>query len=89
MLSWVLLFSTIAAGSTQVLFGTGAVSLAAYMLGLFPKAGTYLPVKLMDGMNLLYGNTTPGDYSVSVGTACGTAVVCMFLAVLCFDRKQL
>lgn len=89
VLSWFLLFSTIAAGSTQVLFGTGAVSLAAYMLGLFPKAGTYLPVKLMDGMNLLYGNTTPGDYSVSVGTACGTAVVCMFLAVLCFDRKQL
>lgn len=89
VLAWLLLFSAIADSSTQVLFGTGGAALAAYVLGLFPKAGKFLPVKLMDGMNLLYGNTKPADYGASAGIACGMAAVCVLLAVVCFDRKRL
>ena len=89
VLAWLLLFSAIADSSTHVLFGTGGAALAAYVLGLFPKAGKFLPVKLMDGMNLLYGNTKPADYGASAGIACGMAAVCVLLAVVCFDRKRL
>lgn len=89
VLAWLLLFSTIAESSTQVLLGTGAVVLGVYVPGLFPKPGRILPGKLLDGMNLLSGNSVPGDYYVSIGGACGMAAVCLLLAFLCFDRKKL
>lgn len=88
VLAWMLLFSTIAESSTQVLLGTGAVVLAVYVISLFPEPGKVLPMKLMDGMSLLSGNAVPGDYYAGIGTACVTAAVCLLLAFPCFDRKN-
>lgn len=82
-------FSSAAGSSTQVLLGTGGVVMGVYILGMFPKISGFLPVKLMDGMSLLQGIKAPGDYAVGMAAAGGTILLCMVLAAVCFDRKQL
>lgn len=89
VLAWMLFFSAAAETSTQVLLGTGAAVLGVYVLSFLPKPGKFLPVKLMEGPSLLSGNTVPGDYCASIGTACGMTAFCLLSAFLCFDRKKL
>lgn len=82
-------FSVISRSSTQVLLGTGGVAMGTYLLGMFPRLGKVLPTRLMDGMSLLQGVYAPRDYSVSLVGAALMIILCMVLAVVLFDRKQL
>lgn len=82
-------FSAVAGSSIQVLLGTGGVVLGMYLLGLFPKAGTWLPTRLLDGMALLQGTAAPGDYYGAMAAAVLMIVMGIGLGVLCFDRKSL
>lgn len=82
-------FSAIAQSSTQVLFGTGGVILGIYLLGIIPKFQALLPLKLVDGMALLQGMTEPEEYLGSIAAAGVWSLLCLILAAVCFDRKQL
>lgn len=84
-----LFFSTVAQSGTQVLFGTGGVAMGVYLLGMFPKLGGYLPVKLLDGLSLLHGAAGPEDYYIGMAAALSMVVLCMVSALVCFDRKGL
>lgn len=87
--SFVLLFSAVAQSGAQVLAGTGAIALGVYLLSLFPKFGRFLPIRFLDGMSLLQGVTSVCDYAVSATAAVFVSFLCIILAVVCFDRKQL
>ncbi len=82
-------FSAIAQSGTQVLLGTGGVVMGGYILSMFPKLSTFLPVKLMDGMSLLQGADNPDHYSASIAVAGLMILLCTVLAVVFFDRKRL
>lgn len=82
-------FSSIAASSTQVLFGIGAVVLGAYLLSLFAKWHTFVPIKLMGSMSLLHKAEDPADFLGSMVVAGICVLLCMVFAAVCFDRKPL
>ncbi|MCI9441560.1 MAG: ABC transporter permease subunit [Ruminococcus sp.] len=89
VIALLLFFSAAAQNSPQVLLGTGGVAVGVYVLGMFPKLSPYLPAKLMDGMSLLQGISNREDYHASMAAAGGMIILCMALAVVCFDRKRL
>lgn len=82
-------FSAIAQSGTQVLFGVGGVAMGVYLLSMFPKLSTFLPVKLMNGMSLLQGINNQGNYYVSIAAVGLMIFLCMVLSVVFFDRKRL
>lgn len=82
-------FSAVAQSGTQVLFGVGGVAMVVYLLSMFPKLSTFLPVKLMNGMSLLQGINNQGNYYVSIAAVGLMIFLCMVLSVVFFDRKRL
>lgn len=82
-------FSAVAQSGTQVLFGVGGVVMVVYLLSMFPKLSTFLPVKLMNGMSLLQGINNQGNYYVSIAAVGLMIFLCMVLSVVFFDRKRL
>ena len=82
-------FSSVSKSSSQVLMGTGGVALGIYLLGMFPKLDAFLPAKLMRGVELLQRVGSPKDYYASIAAAGMMVLVCLALAMVCFDRKQL
>lgn len=89
VIAFLVLFSAAARTTAQVLAGTGGIVIAAYVLGMFPKLGAVLPIKLMDGMALLQGAASPVEFAESAAWAGVSIVLCMVLAVACFERKRL
>lgn len=61
-----ILFSSGAKSNTGVLAGTGCTVLAAYLIGLFPKAKEYMPTLLMDGNSLIYGTSQAQAYTSAI-----------------------
>lgn len=82
-------FSAAAQKGTQVLLGVGGVVLGGYILSMFPKLSSFLPIKLMNGMSLLQGAAHPGDYYAGMAAAGLMVFLCMVLAAVFFDRKRL
>lgn len=82
-------FSAALKGSPQVLLGTGGIAIGIYLLGMFPKLTSFLPVKLMDGMSLLQEASGCEAYHVGIVSAGGMIVLCMALAAVCFDRRRM
>ena len=89
VVSLMTLFSTLSASNTGVLIGTGAVVLASYIVGLLPKASTYLPTLLMDGTSLIYGSAEAQTYIASILITAVAALVCFVVSIPIFNKKQL
>lgn len=83
------LFSTLFQTNTQVLVATGGSAFACYLLGLLPKVKRVVPTLLTDGNALIYGTSDAQAYTVALIVAAVTAVACMFLSLLAFNKKQL
>lgn len=89
VLAFLVLFSASLSSNIQVLLGTGGVVLITYLLGLIPKLKEFIPTKLMDGMKILQGVTEPADCYAGIAVAGVIAVVCIVIAIMSFDGKQL
>lgn len=86
----VLVFVSAFAGSNaQVLLGVGGVVFGSYLLGLFPKFHSILPVKLMEGMVLLQGAEEPGSFFRGMVAAGCLAVLCLAAGVVCIGKRRL
>lgn len=83
------LFSALSKSYSGVLLGTGGGVLAMYIVSLIPKAAKYLPTKLMNGMNLLTGVESTGDFTASVVVTAVAIVACIVLASAIFNKKQI
>ena len=85
----IVLFSTLAASSGNVLLGTGSVALASYLIGLIAKVKKFVPTKLMDGNSLTYGMEAAEDYLPALIIALTMAVICIGISIPIFNKKQL
>lgn len=83
------LFSTLSKSNVGVLSGTGAVVLASYLLGLFPKFKEYLPTMLSDGNSLIYGALDKQTYIAPIIIVAALCVLCFIASFPVFNKKQL
>lgn len=85
----VVFFSAIANSNTGVLIGTGAVVLAAYLIGLLPKAEKYTPAKLLGSNALIYGANSADQYTVAMIVTALLCVICFVGSILIWNKKKL
>jgi ABC-2 type transport system permease protein len=83
-----MLFSTLSGSNTGVLVGTGGVVLGSYLLSMVPKIAKYLPTQLMDGTSLIYGKTTPEDYTAALGITIAISIACFIISIPVFNKKS-
>ena len=83
-----MLFSTLSGSNTGVLVGTGGVVLGSYLLSMVPKIAKYLPTQLMDGTSLIYGKTTPEDYTAALIITAALSVACFIISIPVFNKKS-
>ena len=89
ILSLVLLFSTMASSSGQVLMGTGGVFMGMVFLNYIPKLKTFLPLRLQEGLQVSVGNLEPKDLS-SAGIFAGICIViCAIMGWRAFNERRL
>ena len=89
VISLMTIFSTVCTTNTEVLFGTGAVVLASYVVGLLPKVNGYLPTKLTDGNSLIYGVAQPKEYIAAITVTAIATAACFAFSIPVFNKKHL
>lgn len=88
LIGLIFLFSSFWNGNIAVLIGIAGAVGANYLVGIIPKAGKYLPVRLLSSGELLNGAAQVADF---YGAMLVTAVLCVAglgLTVVVFDRKN-
>ena len=88
-LSLMVFFSTIAHNAGQVLLGTGGSFAVMLFLGYIPKLKKILPIRLMDGLEVITGTARTGDYSGAIITAAVIVAAATVMSMTVFDRRQL
>lgn len=89
VISLITFFSVIANANTGVLFGTGGIVLASYLVGLLPKISKYLPTFLTDGTSLVYGVAETETYITSIIITATVSIVCFAVSIPVFNKKQI
>lgn len=89
VIALMILFSVMSSSNSGVLFGTGGIFFAVYLLSLIPKLKEYMPTQLMDGMNLLMKATEPGECTKSLIVAGITMMVCFIISIPLFNKRRL
>lgn len=89
LISLLFLFSAIANNAIGVALGVGGVYIGLSLLGIVPKIAKNSPLRLMDGMSLLNGASTPSSYGIALGIALVWMVGNLVASVLLFDRRNL
>ncbi len=89
VISLMTLFSTVSFSNTGVLIGTGTTVLASYIVGLLPKANTYLPTMLTDGNSLLYGVAEANAYTSALAVTALVTILCFAVSIPIFNKKKL
>lgn len=87
-ISLIVLASTLFRTNTAVLLGVGGVFILVYLFSLIPTVKEYLPMQLMQGMNLITGTTEVGDVIAAVICTMVWSVVNVGVAVGVFNRKM-
>lgn len=88
LIGLVFLFSSFLNGNIAVLIGIAAAVGVNYLVGIIPRAGKYLPVRLLSSGEMLNGATKVSDF---YGAMLVTVVLCVAgvgLAVVVFNRKN-
>lgn len=84
----IFLFSSFLNGNIAVLTGMVAVVGASYLVGMIPKAGKYLPIRLLSSSEMLTKAVEVSDYYEVILVTLGLCVIGMVLAVVFFNRKD-
>lgn len=84
-----ILCSTMSGTNTSVLVGTGGVVMVTYLLGsIVSKIAKYLPTQLMDGTSLVYGKTSPEDYTAAIIITAAVTIACFAISIPVFNKKS-
>ena len=62
-ISLILFFSSIISDTTGIIGATAGCMIVMYLLSIIPKAGKFLPVRLMSSEQLLSNAAVPGDFT--------------------------
>ena len=89
VIALMILLSMVFNSNTGVLVGTGGVVFAAYLVGLIPKAGKYLPTFLTDGNALIYGAADVDTYTAAIVITLVTGFIWIAASIPVFNKKQL
>ena len=84
-----ILASTLFSSYVGVLLSIGGGFLGVYLLSLLPKVYPYCPTSLMDGASLIYGLSSPEDYTKAAVVAAVSFLICLIAAIPVFNKKSL
>ncbi len=85
----VLFFSALGDNNTIVLFGTGGMFLASYLIGLFPKLSKYVPTMLMNAASLLTGVIEQDTYGKAIVITICISIICIVVGISAMNKRQM
>ncbi len=88
-LSAMVMFSSIMKTTSQVMMGTGSVLIIMIILNFIPKCKEWLPLKCMEGLNLLNGAASPEDFIKSILVSCTLIFSFSLISVIVFNRREI
>ena len=83
------LFSTVFPSIPGVLIGTGAVTLACYVIAFIPKTNKYLPTMLTGGTSLIYGLTEAKEYIPALIITSIASALFFAISIPIFNKRRL
>jgi ABC-2 type transport system permease protein len=89
IMSMIILFSTISKGNIQVLVLIGILLFAINILQMFFEVDKLSPLKLMDGLNILNGETKVSDYYLSIIIAILLSSLNIASAIFVFNKREI
>lgn len=88
-ISLILLVSSLMSTSYAVIGGVGGIFMIIYLLSIIPSLQTYLPLQLLNSMDIITGAKQISDYVYAIAITGGTTVLSLILATLFFNKKAL
>lgn len=88
LIGMVFLFSSFLNGNIAVLIGIAVAVGANYLVGIIPKAGKYLPVRLLSSSEMLTGAARVSDFYGAMLVTLALCAAGFGLAVVVFNRKN-
>lgn len=89
LISLLLLMSTIFRSNPFVLLAVGGVFLVIYFIGLFSKIGTYMPIQLLNSMDLLLHIEKISEYSYAIILTLIFSILNIAVSIICFNKKNI
>lgn len=88
LIALVMLMSVVFSSNSAVAVGTGAGFFLCYLVGMLPDVREYLPIRLMDGLELLSGIGKTEDYMWALAVTAILTVGSIAIAVVGFNKKN-
>lgn len=89
LISMIVLMSVFFSTNSAVLAAAGGVFLLFYLAGMISDIREYLPVRLLDASELLYGAAGSGEFTAAVVVVVLLSVLNMMIAAAGFNRKSM
>jgi ABC-2 type transport system permease protein len=89
LISLLLLMSTIFRFNSFVLLAVGGTFLMVYFIGLLPKIGKYMPIQLLNSMDLLLNIEKISGYSYAIIITIILSILNIVASIICFNRKNI
>lgn len=85
----IVLFSSLLQNNAGVSLCTGGTVLAAYLLGVLPRAKAYSPTLLMNASSLLSGIEGTDAYGKAILVTAALCIACVTVSIPVINKKQL
>ncbi len=89
VISLIVISSALSSSNTSVILGTGAIVLASYFAGFFPKLQQYTPTLLINTASLLSGSEGLDAYVKAVVITVVLCVICIAASIPIMNKRQI
>ncbi|MBR5179932.1 MAG: ABC transporter permease subunit [Lachnospiraceae bacterium] len=89
LMSLLSMFGALSENSGQVLLGTGGIIFITILINYVPTISKYMPIKLMDGLQLCNGTAQVSDFSEALIITSIMIIACIIIGMVAFDKRRL
>lgn len=89
LISLILLMSTIFRSNSFAILAVGGAFLMIYFIGSLPKIGKYMPIQLLNSMDLLLNIEKISEYSYAIIITIILSILNIVASIICFNRKNI
>ena len=89
LISAIIFFSAVFTDATGIIGATAGYVMLMYFLAVIPKVKKYLPIKLCESENLLYGKASISDFTAPLVISLAIIIALFVSGAVIFDKKKL